>query len=65
MVTEGSEYDFLTTREVAEILRLRVSTVSRMLKSGDLDGIKVRGRWRVRKKTLEDYLSKANLSEGD
>jgi excisionase family DNA binding protein len=47
-----------TLEEVAKILRVSVATVRRMIDDGELEAIKVRGQWRVRKDILDRYLGK-------
>lgn len=47
-----------TLEEVAKILRVSVATVRRMIDDGELEAIKVRGQWRVRKDVLDRYLGK-------
>jgi excisionase family DNA binding protein len=47
-----------TLEEVARILRVSVATVRRMIDDKELEAIKVRGQWRVRKEVLDRYLGK-------
>src|SRR5260370_21532754 len=51
-------YVLYTLEEVAKILRVSVATVRRMIDDGELEAIKVRGQWRVRKDILDRYLGK-------
>ena len=54
-----SDDDILyTIEEVARILRVSVATVRRMIDDKELEAIKVRGQWRVRKVVLDRYLGK-------
>ncbi|MBM3154376.1 MAG: helix-turn-helix domain-containing protein [Chloroflexi bacterium] len=46
----------LTTKEVADILRLRVETVTRKAEQGLLPAIKVGGRWRIPEGRFSDWL---------
>jgi excisionase family DNA binding protein len=55
----------LTTREVALTLRVHVNTVMKLLQSGELEGFKVRHRWRVKRETLETFMSEPEVVEGD
>lgn len=48
----------LTLEEVAEILRVSVQTVSRLIEDGELKAAKIRGQWRVRRKDLDDYINR-------
>ncbi len=45
-----------TLEEVASILRVSIQTVRRMISSGELQAIKVKGQWRIRKDVLEAYI---------
>ena len=49
-------YELLTVDEVANILRLNVRTIWRMLKDGRLKGIRLGGGWRIPKEELEKIL---------
>ena len=46
----------LTTREVADILRMRIETITRKAERGLLPAIKVGGRWRIPEDRLEALL---------
>ena len=46
----------MTTKEVADILRLRVETVTRKAEQGLLPAIKVDGRWRIPEGRFSDWL---------
>ncbi len=46
-----------TLEEVADILRVSVSTVRRMINDGELKAKRVRGQLRVLKSDLEEYIS--------
>ena len=46
----------ITLEEVADILRVSVSTVRRMIEDGELKAGRVRGQWRVLKEDLEEYI---------
>ena len=55
-----SDEDILyTLEEVARILRVSVATVRRMIDDKELEAIRVRGQWRVRKEVLDRYLGKS------
>jgi excisionase family DNA binding protein len=47
---------FYTIQEAAKLLRVSDETVRRMINSEQLDAIKVRGQWRIRKESLDKYL---------
>ena len=49
-------YELLTVEEVANILRLNVRTIWRMLGDGRLKGIRLGGGWRIPKEELEKIL---------
>lgn len=46
----------LTLEEVADILRVSIQTVRRMIDDGELKARKVRGQWRILKTDLEEYI---------
>jgi excisionase family DNA binding protein len=46
-----------TILEAAQLLSVSDETVRRMIKAGQLDGVKVRGTWRIRRESLEKYLN--------
>jgi excisionase family DNA binding protein len=45
-----------TTREVADMLRMRVETITRKAEQGLLPAIKVDGRWRIPQDRLNAWL---------
>ena len=49
-------YELLTVVEVANILRLNVRTIWRMLGDGRLKGIRLGGGWRIPKAELDRLL---------
>ena len=46
----------LTTKEVADMLRMRVETIIRKAEQGLLPAIKVDGRWRIPQDRLDEWL---------
>jgi excisionase family DNA binding protein len=56
---------FLEVKDVAEILQVHPRTVLRLIsESGELRAIRVGGRWRIRRKDLEEYIQ-THLHFGD
>jgi excisionase family DNA binding protein len=51
---------FLTPADVAEVLNISMSQTMALLRSGDLEGIKIggRGQWRVGRDKLEAYIGR-------
>jgi excisionase family DNA binding protein len=47
----------LTINEVAAILRLHSTTVYRLVRRGEIPGIKIGGHWRVNRASLDSFLS--------
>jgi excisionase family DNA binding protein len=47
-----------TLEEVAEILKVSVATVRKLVDTKELKAFKVRGQWRVRKEDLDDYIAR-------
>jgi excisionase family DNA binding protein len=43
--------------EAKELLSVSDDTIRRMIKAGELDAVKVRGTWRIRRESLEKYLN--------
>ncbi|MEH2319248.1 helix-turn-helix domain-containing protein [Nostoc sp.] len=55
------DISFLTTIEVAELLRVHQRTVQRWISSNNLKATKVGPRiWRIRKKDLDEFLQRNN-----
>lgn len=52
----GSPIELYTLEQCQEILKLGRSTVLKLLYSGELHGIKVKGMWRVTRKEMKRYL---------
>lgn len=51
--------EVLTTKEVAEYLRMSPDTVKRLARQGRLPGVKLGHTWRFRKADLEEMFSEA------
>jgi len=51
---------FLTLADVAEVLNISASQTYALVRSGDLEAIKVggRGQWRVEREKLESYIER-------
>jgi excisionase family DNA binding protein len=51
---------FLTLADVAEVLNISASQTYALVRSGDLEAIKVggRGQWRVEQSKLESYIAR-------
>lgn len=50
--------DLLTATEVADLLRVSRSTVSRWAQTGVLDGIRIGSMWRFRREDVEELLAR-------
>ena len=50
------EKENLTVKDVAEYLNRSETTIYNMLNKGELPGIKLGGKWIVRKKDLDEFL---------
>ncbi len=46
-----------TLDEVAEVLKVSVQTVRRLVEEKELKAFRVRGQWRVRKEDLEEFIN--------
>jgi excisionase family DNA binding protein len=55
-----AEARFLTLADVAEILNISASQTYALVRSGELEAIKIggRGQWRVEREKLESYISR-------
>ena len=55
-----AEPRFLTLADVAEVLNISASQTYALVRSGDLEAIKVggRGQWRVEREKLESYIAR-------
>ncbi len=47
-----------TILEAAKLLKVSDDTIRRMIKAGQLDAVKVRGQWRIKKESLDKLLKK-------
>ena len=47
---------YLTVGEVAELLRVKPETVREWLRSGELRGLNLGGRWRVLREDLQEFI---------
>lgn len=52
--------EILTLKQGQEVLHIGRTTILNMIKQKELKDFKVRGRWRIRKKDLEMYLSQVD-----
>lgn len=50
--------ELFTPEDLARILKMTEYTVRTKLKSGEIEGFKVGGRWRVKQEALRNYLDK-------
>ena len=62
MENKPATAEVLTTADVAKILRLSVKTVGEMIRNGELPAMRVGGVWRVRRESLEEWMSKREQS---
>lgn len=52
--------EVLTLRQSQEILQIGRTTILGMIKRNELKAFKVRGRWRIKKDDLIEYLSSSD-----
>ena len=55
----------MTTRELAEYIKLNEKTIIKMAQNGDIPGIKVGNKWRFRLSAIDNYLQGEVLSKTD
>ena len=60
----SAERDLLSAEEIAEYLGVGKVTVYRWCREGTLPCLKIGKHWRIRREELEDFLKKAEESEG-
>ncbi|WP_456396653.1 helix-turn-helix domain-containing protein [Desulfurobacterium sp.] len=53
--------DFLTRRQVIKILQISERTFYRLVAAGELEGVKIRGSWRIPKTALIQFLQERNV----
>jgi len=53
---ETMEKEFLTTKEVAELLRVSIPTIKVMLKEKTIPGYKVGGQWRFNRIEVLEWI---------
>ncbi len=58
------ESRWLSTETVAAQLECSARTVRRMIQRGEVDGVRMRGRWRVDHESLDDYLRMESVRYG-
>ncbi len=60
-ITVDLERDWLAVADVCEYMAVSTFVVTRMLRSGDLPGIKMGREWRVARVDFEDWLNAERL----
>lgn len=50
--------ELLTSEEVARFLKVSEFTIRARLKSGELEGMKIGGQWRITRTALNDYINR-------
>jgi len=58
------EKEFLTTKEIAELLRISVHTIRVMLNEKTIQGYKVGGQWRFDKKEILELVKSGKTDKG-
>ncbi len=58
------ESELLTAAQVGEILQLRVESVARKIRRGEIPAVKLGKRWLVRRETLEALLQPPSTPQG-
>ena len=56
------EAEFFTAEEVAQYLRLPLSTVYKLVQDKQLPGFKVGKHWRFRRETLQEWITEKEKS---
>ena len=53
---------YLTPREVMDLLYIGKNTLYQLLNSGQLKGLRIGKLWRIRREALRDFVERANQS---
>lgn len=56
--------DFLTLPHIARALRLRYAQVYELLLTGEIEGDKVAGQWRIDPKSFQRFIERRGLTAG-
>ena len=56
-VSEPPNHNLLTVKETADYLRLPLSSVYYLVQRGQIPAIQIGGRWRIKKSSLNGYIS--------
>jgi len=57
-MSEKLDKPLYSINEATKLLGVSDDTIRRMIASGELDAVKVRGQWRIRRESLEKYLGR-------
>lgn len=58
MIVMTAEQGLININEAARLLNVSDDTIRRMIKANEVDAVKVRNRWRIRRASLDKYLGK-------
>lgn len=61
---EDQNYKFMTVSEVARLMRVSNMTVYRLIRSGQLNAVRVGNRYRVREADVHKYLDSSYVRAG-
>jgi excisionase family DNA binding protein len=56
-VSEPPNHNLLTVKETADYLRLPLSSLYYLVQRGQIPAIQIGGRWRIKKSSLNGYIS--------
>ncbi len=65
LMSEQDTSRWMTATEVAAQLRVSADTIMRLLRKGELEGVKVGGQWRVKPSSLEAYLRRPRKKQSE
>jgi excisionase family DNA binding protein len=60
-----SEIEYLLLKEAAAALKASEKTIIRRLKTGEIEGVKDKGRWLIDKTAFKSYLNGLKKIKGD
>lgn len=58
MLVMAEEQALISINDAARLLKVSDDTIRRMIQANEIDAVKVRNRWRIRRESLSKYLGK-------
>ncbi len=58
---KNSNYEILTTKQLAEYLQMDEVTIYRLARKGQIPSVKIAGQWRFKKGLIDEWISKKSM----